>query len=1166
MVAFIFEKTLWTVVALLGIMKAGGACVPISTADPAARKASIISGAGIKLILASSSEYRSCVDLAVDVMEVSASSIAALSDTDQFDDEKGETVDSAALAFVIFTSGSTGLPKGVMFEHRNLASALTQIIRRIGLQSGHRMFQFSSYVWDVNVAETFGALLSGGTLCIPSEDERKSQLAASINSYKVDCMWMTPTVLRTLSPEEVPHLKILLSVGEPIAPDAARTWGRSVSLFNGWGPCESSILSAMVELTPESAFPEAIGFPVNCALWLANPKNTDELVPIGAVGEILIDGPGVTRGYLKDDAKTRASFIEPPQWAPSSTSGNNISHAPAHRRMYRTGDLARLNPDGSLCYLGRQDNQVKIRGQRLELGELESVLANNKAVRDVFTGTKIVDSRTHLVAIVSLADERLPSEGILRDIPPEHGTIVASHLLALREHAQSHLPSYMVPTVWLVVEQMPRTISTKLDRASLREWLKTKKDLSVAKAAMDRAMATDGGVSLVPPQTPEEKVLQSVWASVLGVPEESIGRESCFVSLGGDSILAMHAASQCLKRGVATTTAALLRNTSLAAIAEAAAAKASSQTDSTKDSAPPPERNVQGCDQDTKQAAIEAAVLDRLRSLNTAERHLGVEDVEAVVPATDGQATMLAVGESGGRGYYADFTLQSSGSLEAAKVQEACEKVLRHHGILRTIFVRHGPALYQVVLKDVPSGVVVYEKGGMDLSPTLAFREGRPLVCFHIYTRDSRDGRCQQIRLEIHHALYDALSIGLILRDLDAAYRGGSLITGTQFHTWVSQAVRLDASPSQEFWKKQLQGSSMPYLVPPPVDRGSIRGHRLDEHLEIRVPLKNATSVPGVTPSSVVKTAWALLLSLALGTRDVVFGEVSANRYLSLPGVSGDSIRGPCVNQVPVRARLEPNTLTLASLVVQIHDLHTAGMEHHHMGTRSIIRECTSWPGWTRFSTAIVYQNHASFGKTVKVGDADCELSIHGELGDSTDMHVIATPDTDRDELVVALRYSALTFSAEQIRWILSCLSRTLGFFPFALEKNLVELEASLRNALGAPYFTAEASAQIPVAQDPAPEETPNHYEQLPKEKTTKEVVSRAWEELGLQIPRDREGEAKEYTIWDSGADIVTALLLSEEYRYRGYDISPRDIVEHPTQESHVRLAVLKDQKVKGGR
>ena len=672
---------------------------------------------------------------------------------------------------------------------------------------------------------------------------------------------------------------------------------------------------------------------------------------------------------------------------------------------------------------------------------------------------------------------------------------------------------------------------------------------------------------MMPPQTPAEKVLQSVWASVLGVPEASIGRESCFVSLGGDSILAMHAASQCLKRGLSTTTAALLRNISLAAIAEDAAVKASSRHDATKDSETPPERTVQVCDQDTKQAAIEAAILDRLRSLNTTERHLGVEDVEAVVPATDGQATMLAVGESGGRGYYADFTLQCSSSLEAAKLQEACERVLGHHGILRTVFVRHGPALYQVVLKDIKPGVVIYEKGQMDLSPTLAFREGRPLACFHIYTHASRDAGPQGIRLEIHHALYDAMSIGLILRDLDAAYRGKSLTTGAQFHTWVSQAARLDASPSQEFWKKKLQGSSMPYLVPPPVDRGSIRGHRLDEHLEIRVPLTNVTSVPGATPSSVVKTAWALSLSLALGTRDVVFGEVSANRYLSLPGISGDGIRGPCVNQVPVRARLDPETLTLGSLVVRIHDLHTAGMEYHHMGTRSIIRECTSWPGWTRFSTALVYQNHASFGKTVKVGDADCELAIHGELGDSTDMHVIATPDSDCDELVVALRYSALTFSAEQIRWISGCLSRILSFFPSSLEKNIGELEASLRDALGAPYSAAEASAQIPGSLDLAPENKPDHDDGHPaEEKTTRALVSRAWEELGLQIPGDREGRPKEYTIWDSGADIVTALLLSEEYRYRGYDISPRDIAEHPTQESQVRLAMLRGHKGNGGK
>lgn len=1128
LVAFIFEKSIWTVVALLGIMKAGGACVPISTADPLTRKAAVISAAGIKIILTSSAEYDSSISLAPNVIEVSESSISGLPNITSPLDVK-DLGDPGNLAFVIFTSGSTGVPKGVMLEHRNLASSLRDIARRLDWQPGQRMLQFASYVWDIHIGESFGAILFGGCLCIPSDEDRNSRLAQFINSSRIDCMWLTPTVIRTLSPNDVPGVKMLISAGEALIPDASRTWGKCLRLINGWGPCEGSVISAMAELAPDSPYPETIGTPLNGSLWIANPKKTDELVPIGAVGEILIDGAGVARGYLGDEAKIRASFIKPPPWA------LYLGREDENRRLYRTGDLARYNPDGSICFVGRRDNQVKIRGQRLELGELESVLGSLGEVRDVVTTTKIIDGRTHLVAVVSLADLQLPSEELLQEIPGEHAETVTRHLRAIRDHARSNLPSYMVPTVWLAVEKIPQTASAKLDRVSVAQWLKTKKDLSPARAAMDAALAE----ALIPPRTAEEKVLQSVWASVLNIPEAHIGCESCFISLGGDSILAMQAASQCLKRGVATTTAVLLKNTPLVAIADAAV-KSESHNGTSKLGPAEDQVNL-----DSEQAA---AILNRFSSLNiqSLERH----NVEAIVPATDGQAVMLAVGEMGGRGYYIDFVLQCSPSLDAARLRNACEQVVKHHAILRTKFVQHGSRLYQVVLKDGPANMVIDDKGDGDFSHAVSFRQGGPLACFHLVS-DTHD-KCKRMCLEIHHALYDALSLGLVFRDLHAAFTGEPLSHGLQFHSWVSHTNTLDASKSHEFWSVVLQGTSMPYLVPVVV--GAMRGHPLDEQIELRVPLKNMTCVSSATPSSVVKAAWALLLSYALGIRDVVFGEVSANRYLALPGV--DQVRGPCVNQVPVRARLDPS-MELASLVGQIHDLHTSGMPHHHLGTRSIIRDCTAWPSWTRFSTSLVYQNHASIGKTVKIGDTDCELSVNGQLGDSTDIHLIATPDPDREELEIALRYSPLTFPAEQIRWISRAFAKILDLFPSALEQNLGQVEAALSSTLDSRYIipTVTGGCKDLVGTSDPPSENLNDR-QHSVSALSKDTVLEAWKELEL-LPESPK-EDGDYSMWDSGGDIVTALLLSENYRSRGYDISSKEIVENPTYKMQLRLADLK--------
>ncbi|KAJ4245069.1 hypothetical protein NW762_014280 [Fusarium torreyae] len=1123
LVAFVFEKSLWTAVAIIGIIKAGAASVPISADDPPARKKQVISSAGIKMILTSSSEYENCVGLAPDVLGISASTISEMpSDDPNRDDNYAH--DPSALAFVIYTSGSTGLPKGVMLEHRNLASAFKQLIQRLRYEPGCRTLQFSAHVWDVHLGETFTSLLSGGCLCIPSEDERKSSLVQIINSRRIDYLWLTPTVIRTLSPENIPGVKVLFSVGEAIAPDAASKWGGSLHLLNGWGPCESSLISAITDVMPDSPYPESIGYPFNCLLWIVNPRNVDELFPIGTTGEILIDGPGVGRGYLHDEIKTRAAFVKPPSWAML------VDGSDEQRRLYRTGDLARYNPDGSLNFIGRRDNQVKIRGQRLELGELESNLGNSPEIRNILTTTKIVDGRTHLVAVLTLLDERLPRQRVLDFMPDEHKEIVIDHLRAIGDYARSNLPSYMVPTIWMVVQQMPRTESAKLDRTAVTKWLKDKGRLSFAKTVADIAPRE----TITMPQTDGEQLIQTVWATVLSLPKDDIGRESCFVSLGGDSILAMQVASRCLKKELTITTAELLKDTPLSVLADAAASKTNTKRADAANGKP----NING-----QKASIPEDFLNHLGSLSIDRRN-----VEAVVPATDGQATMIAVGEIGdNRGYHIDFELQCSPSLDAARLRSACELVAKHHGILRTVFVKQDTTLYQVVLKDTPQNLVVDENAK---SHVISFSQGAVLACFHL-AFDSQGG-CQSLRLEIHHVLYDAISLGLIFRDLDAAYKNMSLSEGLDFHDWVSCVKSLDMSSSIKYWQDVLQNSTMPYLVPSP--KGAIHGYVLDKQVELCIPLDSLTSIQSATPSSLVKTAWALLLSQAMSIDDVVFGEVSANRYLSLPGI--ESVRGPCVNQVPVRAHLDPS-MTVASLVSQIQDSHTASMPHHHLGTRSIIKECTAWQHWTRFSTALVYQNHASVGHVVKVGENEFPLSIRGKLGDSTDIHVIATPRANENELKVALRYSALTFAPEQIQWITEALTKLLQILPSSLEQSVGEMQKSLAGDLDTTYMV-HAEPEKKVASGEDLHQIRNGC--LPVSEKAQKVVAKTWGHLGLLRKKGPETKG-DVSMWDLDADVVTTLLLSEEYRSQGYDIGPYDIIKSPSQDSQ---SVLIDKRSLG--
>lgn len=462
-IAFIFEKSLWTIVAVLGIMKAGGVCVPLDKDDPDQRKTAIISSSDSKILLTSSRQYDRSINLAPNVFAINSESIGGL--TDVANSLGNGTSSPEDLAYISFTSGSTGTPKGVMLEHRCLVSSLTSLAERLRWSPGCRMLQFATHASNGSICEIFGALLFGGCLCIPSDDSHEQNVSAFVHSTHANWALLTPSVLRTLSPSDVPGLRSLLSIGEPIKAEVSETWGRAVHLFNGWGACEASILSTVVDLTRGPRYSDVIGTPVGCAVWIVHPQNTHELAPVGSVGELIIEGPGVAGGYLSDEVKTVASFVSPPPWASSCVR--------KWKRFFRTRDLAKYNPDGSISFIGRQDYRIKLSGRTVQLEELENVITSCGEVRDAVTLTRIVAGHTQLVAVVCLADPRLPKSTVLQEPPGVYADVVDQRLDAVRTYARSRLPTDKVPSLWLAVEQLPRMASQKLDRVAVREWLKT---------------------------------------------------------------------------------------------------------------------------------------------------------------------------------------------------------------------------------------------------------------------------------------------------------------------------------------------------------------------------------------------------------------------------------------------------------------------------------------------------------------------------------------------------------------------------------------------------------------------------------------------------------------------------------------------------------------------
>jgi non-ribosomal peptide synthetase component F len=277
-----------------------------------------------------------------------------LEDLEDRDLEEGPACTSVAPhnpAFVIFTSGSTGRPKGVILEHAAMVTSSNAHGSNLGIGPGSRFLQFASYTFDNSLEEMFTTLQRGGCVCVPSEEQRMNDLPGAIAELEANFMDLTPTVAALLNPADVPSIKGMALGGEALTKAVVDQWSKHVHLHGQYGPSEASINSAWKDFK-HGGEPTNIGYAIGSVSWIVDPENRDRLVPIGCKGELLIEGPILSRGYLNDPEKTALAFIKDPEWARSGGS--------AERRFYCTGDLVHYTSDGEMMYLGRKDSQVKV--------------------------------------------------------------------------------------------------------------------------------------------------------------------------------------------------------------------------------------------------------------------------------------------------------------------------------------------------------------------------------------------------------------------------------------------------------------------------------------------------------------------------------------------------------------------------------------------------------------------------------------------------------------------------------------------------------------------------------------------------------------------------------------------------------------------------------------
>jgi len=495
-VALCMERSADLVVSVLAVLKAGGAYVPLDPAQPPTRQAHILADAQPALILTERARsfeevFRGHAVLSVDAPEDwqpgSADNPLPVGGLDD-------------LAYVIYTSGSTGRPKGVMVTHRGIPNlALTQA-EAFRVEEGARVLQFASPAFDASASEFFMCWVGGATLCLSSREglQPGRELRETLRRQAITVVTLPPVAVMQggLVPEDVPALRTLVVAGEPCPSALARRWAGHVHLVNAYGPTETTVCATLhaCERSGVSDGEPPIGRPIaNFQARLLDPRG--QPVPIGVPGELHISGPGLARGYLGQPALTAERFIDHPL-------------APSGGRLYRTGDLARYREDGCIEYLGRLDGQVKLRGLRIELGEVQAALAMQPGVRE---------------AHVLLREDRPGDRRLVAYVAPREDAVLVP--ATLRAALRRSLPDYMVPTHIVAIPALPLSTNGKVDRDALPA-PSTRRDT----------------VDFVEPVSPTEQVLAALWADVLGL--DRVGRLDDFFALGGHSMLAVAVASR----------------------------------------------------------------------------------------------------------------------------------------------------------------------------------------------------------------------------------------------------------------------------------------------------------------------------------------------------------------------------------------------------------------------------------------------------------------------------------------------------------------------------------------------------------------------------------------------------------------------------------------------
>lgn len=937
-VGLLMEKSMWTTVAIFAILKAGGCFYLLDASHPAQRLALMFRKAQPQLVLASAKHEALAEKLGVPIWVIPRDL-----ETGELPAAKSQqlaTVQPNNIMYAGFTSGSTGEPKGFVMDHTAFASGLASYCQQSSLSAQSRVLQYASYAFIVSLTDQIAPLTQGACICVPSDQQLQDDLLGAIRRHSANWLKLTPSVLRLLDPGDLSGLKTLVMVGEPMAATELAKWQhRDIQLLSLYGQSENSKGCSFGNRNEPGCNVRQFGRPLCATPWVVSPHDPDILMAIGAEGELLLEGPCVSKGYLDNPEQNRMTFLHDPAWLKQI-------RPDSHNRLLKTGDLVKYDSkDGTLYLVGRKGTQVKIRGQRIELAEIEHHLCPQfntpePALVDVVVPSDDTVQNSLLVAFVPVGEQQstLQRDGLVEGF-------FASPTQDFRQKARSALfnlhqaiPSFMVPAAIVATVALPRTATGKLNRRMLREEASklSRKDL-LAYTSHDAAHQD--------PITPQEILLQASCSHVLNLPLTMVGMQSNFFDLGGNSITARELVTKCRQSGLYITVADLFRSSSLVTLA----------------------RRHKDIDTSIATESYDPFKLVRDEFLANLPTPLTADQIEDAFPTLEEQQILAST-------HMLDYHLyELKGPVDASQLHRACQALVDKHTILRSVFIPFQKEVLQVILRhvDVPFTVhhpgdqtaQIWAKSFCEAELKKRYHADEPRVEFRL-VQDTPENFILIIRLL--HAQYDAIGLQKLVSDLWAEYENQAIRIESDFAAYARECFRQRTPEAYKFWGDLLQGSQVspvPFPVVPVTVEESVSFER-----EIPLP----TPPAGLTMATAVKVAWATVLQEWTGSSDVVFGQLISARNLLLPGV--DEVLGPCTNTIPVRLQGTLKSDNPYSLLQAIQSQHAESIGFETIGWNDVVDNCTKWLPGTKPGSVVVFQNYNKSPRT-QFGHLRCQKS-----------------------------------------------------------------------------------------------------------------------------------------------------------------------------------------------